>query len=113
MTGHSCTIAWRRSLRRPRARGTTACGSSRPRPPALPRDRVDSDSDAAQAVLGTIAPGRQGITDIVLRPQAVFSGARQPEPSGVEALHHAAHERCCIASSLRSTVRVQGDFRAA
>lgn len=74
---------------------------------------VDSYSDAAQAQMGPVGFGRQGITDIVLRPQVVFSGARQPDAGAFEALHRVAHERCYIANSLRSAVRVEGAFRAA
>ena len=74
---------------------------------------VDSYSDAAEAVLGAVGFGRQGITDVVLRPQVVFSGSKQPDARAVEALHHVAHERCYIANSLRSAVRVEGAFRAA
>jgi organic hydroperoxide reductase OsmC/OhrA len=74
---------------------------------------VDSYSDAAEALQGPIGVGRRGITDIVLRPQVVFSGARRPQQSGVDALHHVAHERCDIANSLRSAVRVEGGWRFA
>ena len=74
---------------------------------------VDSYSDAAEARLGAMGAGRRGITDIVLRPQVVFSGTRRPGQSAVDALHHAAHERCDIANSLRSAVRVEGGWRLA
>ena len=74
---------------------------------------VDSYDDAAEAVLGPVGFGRQGITDVVLRPQVVFSGDRQPDARAFEALHHVAHERCYIANSLRSAVRVEGAFRTA
>lgn len=71
---------------------------------------VDSYVDAAEARLGPIGFGRQGITDIVLRPQVRFSGARVPDAAAVDALHHVAHERCYIANSLRSAVRVEGGW---
>lgn len=74
---------------------------------------VDSYTDAAEAQLGPIGPGRRAITDVVLRPQVVFSGPRKPGGPEVEALHHAAHERCDIANSLRSEVRVEGGWRLA
>jgi organic hydroperoxide reductase OsmC/OhrA len=74
---------------------------------------VDSYSDTAEAQMGPIGFGRQGITDIVLRPQVVFSGARRPDEGALEALHHVAHERCYIANSLRSAVRVEGSWRTA
>jgi len=74
---------------------------------------VDSYQDAAEAQMGPIGFGRKGITDIVLHPQVVFSGERQPDARAFDALHHVAHERCYIANSLRTAVRVEGGFRAA
>lgn len=74
---------------------------------------VDSYADAAEATMGPVGVGRQAITAIVLRPQVVFSGPRRPGQAQVDALHHAAHERCYIANSLRSEVRVEGGWRAA
>lgn len=74
---------------------------------------VDSYTDAAEAHMGPAGPGRQCITDIVLRPRVVFSGARRPAQEAVDALHHVAHERCYIANSLRSEVRVEGSWHLA
>jgi organic hydroperoxide reductase OsmC/OhrA len=74
---------------------------------------VDSYTDAAEAHMGPIGFGRQGITDIVLRPLVGFAGERQPDQAAFDALHHVAHERCYIANSLRSAVRVEGSWRAA
>jgi organic hydroperoxide reductase OsmC/OhrA len=73
---------------------------------------VDSYRDAAEAVLGPIGFGRRGITDVVLKPHVRFSGARRPDQAAVDALHHVAHERCDIANSLRSAVRVEGSWQA-
>jgi organic hydroperoxide reductase OsmC/OhrA len=74
---------------------------------------VDSYRDAAQAVLGPIGYGRQGITDVVLHPHVRFSGAKRPDQAAFDALHRVAHERCYIANSLRSGVRVEGRFELA
>jgi organic hydroperoxide reductase OsmC/OhrA len=71
---------------------------------------VDRYSDAAEGRVGPVGFGRTAMTDIVLRPQVVFSGARRPDQRGYDALHHVAHERCTIANSLRSAVRVEGAF---
>lgn len=67
---------------------------------------VESYSDAAQGVLGKDERGKLGITRVVLRPQIVFSG-RQPDSAELDQLHHAAHERCFIANSLRGEVVVE------
>jgi organic hydroperoxide reductase OsmC/OhrA len=74
---------------------------------------VDSYRDAAEAVLGPVGYGRKGITDIVLHPQVRFSGATHPDQAAFDALHRVAHERCFIANSLRSAVRVEGRFELA
>lgn len=74
---------------------------------------VDSYTDAAEATMGAVGMGRQAITDVVLRPQVAFSGPRPPDQAKVDALHHAAHERCFIANSLRTEVRVEGSWRRA
>jgi organic hydroperoxide reductase OsmC/OhrA len=74
---------------------------------------VDRYSDAAEAQLGPIGFGRQGILAIVLHPQVTFCGPRTPDDAAVHKLHEVAHERCYIANSLRSEVRVEGGWRMA
>lgn len=74
---------------------------------------VDGYTDAAEAQMGPIGFGRQGILAIVLHPQVTFSGARAPDDAAVRQLHAVAHERCYIANSLRSEVRVEGGWRIA
>lgn len=72
---------------------------------------VDGYRDEAQAQLGPVGFGRQGILAIVLRPEVTFTGARVPTDDAVLALHEVAHERCYIANSLRSEVRIEGSWR--
>jgi organic hydroperoxide reductase OsmC/OhrA len=43
-----------------------------------------------------------------LHPQVVFGSGRRPTPVEVADLHHAAHDQCFIAASIRTEVRVQG-----
>jgi organic hydroperoxide reductase OsmC/OhrA len=74
---------------------------------------VDSYRDDAQAQMGPVGFGRQGILAIVLRPEVTFSGPLAPDEGAVHALHEVAHERCYIANSLRSEVRVEGSWRLA
>jgi organic hydroperoxide reductase OsmC/OhrA len=73
---------------------------------------VDSYRDTAEATLGSF-DGHEALTEIVLRPQVVFSGGRVPDEDAVRTLHHAAHERCTIAHSLRAQVRTEGAWRVA
>jgi organic hydroperoxide reductase OsmC/OhrA len=68
--------------------------------------QVDRYDDAAIGTMGEIERGRLAVVDVELRPRVDFAGSRQPAPSDVEALHAAAHARCFIANSIRSTVRI-------
>ena len=65
---------------------------------------VDHYTDRAFGVLGTNNDGKVALTRITLRPQTVFSGAQQPTPEQLAALHQKAHESCTIAHSLRAEV---------
>ena len=65
---------------------------------------VDSYADEAVGVLEKNAAGKLAITKVTLRPVIVFSGAKLPDRAAVDALHHAAHEECFIANSIRSEV---------
>jgi organic hydroperoxide reductase OsmC/OhrA len=68
---------------------------------------VDDYVDTAAGVMATNAAGRLAITVVTLRPRATFSGAKRPTPAEIEALHQRAHDRCFIASSVRSEVRIE------
>lgn len=68
---------------------------------------VESYQDHAEGVLAKDANGQLAITVVTLRPQAVFTGERQPSAAELESLHHAAHERCFLANSVKSEVRCE------
>ncbi|MFL9923807.1 OsmC family protein [Herbaspirillum lusitanum] len=68
---------------------------------------VDSYTDAAEAVMEKNAEGKIAITRITLRPQIVFADGTQPEQAVLDELHHAAHEQCYIANSLKAEVVVE------
>lgn len=68
---------------------------------------VDRYEDAAIGTMARIAPGRQAITEVVLRPRIAFAGAGTPGAVEVEALHEAAHERCFIANSVKTAIRIE------
>ena len=67
---------------------------------------VDTYADDAVGTMARIAPGRQAITEVVLRPRIAFAGS-PPGAAEVEALHEAAHERCFIANSVKTAIRVE------
>lgn len=73
---------------------------------------VDGYRDAAEGRMGTFGDGRRGIVEVLLRPAVLVGPGALPADGEIEALHHAAHEHCDIAHSIRGEVRVQGTWRA-
>ncbi|HMO66237.1 MAG TPA: OsmC family protein [Verrucomicrobiota bacterium] len=66
--------------------------------------RVDAYADRAEGVLGPDAAGRPAMRRVTLRPAVPFSGAKLPTEAEHAALHHAAHDRCFIANSVKTEV---------
>jgi organic hydroperoxide reductase OsmC/OhrA len=75
--------------------------------------RVDRYVDNAVGIMERAASGKIAITAVTLRPHASFSGDRLPSHEEIEALHHAAHEACYIANSVRADVRTEPVFDTA
>ena len=46
------------------------------------------------------------VSRVTLRPKVTFSG-KAPSADELHALHHAAHEKCYIANSVRTEVRIE------
>lgn len=67
---------------------------------------VDSYVDHAFGVLEKNQAGKMHMSRITLRPSIAFAGA-PPSPADLDALHHAAHEECFIANSLKSEIVVE------
>ena len=68
--------------------------------------------DSAVGTMGKDPRGRMAMTRIVLRPEIEFAGD-PPAADALARLHEEAHERCFIANSLRTEVRVEGRWRRA
>ena len=68
---------------------------------------VDRYEDDAVGTMARIAPQRQAITEVVLRPRIAFAAGQAPAAHELEALHAAAHARCFIANSVRTTIRIE------
>ena len=76
---------------------------------ARKRFTVDSYVDEAFGVMERNAEGKYWVSRVTLRPKVVFSGARQPSTKEISELHHAAHENCFIANSVKTDVTVDYD----
>lgn len=68
---------------------------------------VDAYADHASGTLGRNEDGKVAMTRVVLRPATTFSGASLPSSTEVAEVHHAAHEACFLASSVRTEVVVE------
>jgi organic hydroperoxide reductase OsmC/OhrA len=76
------------------------------------RFRVDRYRDRAIGTLGQNSRGEWCMTSVTLRPEVEFSGAPQPAPADIDAMHHEAHAQCFIAHSVTSDVRCEPVIRA-
>ncbi len=72
---------------------------------------VASYRDEAEGVMRKTADGKIAVTKVALRPHIVFIG-NSPDAAQLEALHHAAHEDCFIANSVKTEVVVESPLNA-
>ena len=70
------------------------------------RFTVDTYIDKAVGQMERTAEGKYWIARVHLRPRVTFSGVRQPTEGELSELHHAAHENCFVANSVKSEVVV-------
>lgn len=68
---------------------------------------VDRYTDDAVGTLEKNADGKLAITRVELRPAIAFAG-EAPDDATLGEMHHEAHERCFIASSVKTEVEVAG-----
>ncbi len=66
---------------------------------------VASYQDDAVGVMTKNERGVEWISRVVLRPRIEYAGG-PPAPERVEQLHHAAHEQCYIANSVKTEITV-------
>jgi organic hydroperoxide reductase OsmC/OhrA len=66
---------------------------------------VKSYRDHASGVMEEIAPGREAVTKVTLKPVIEWDG-EAPDAEALAHLHHEAHEVCFIANSVKTEVTV-------
>ncbi|KDB06246.1 OsmC family protein [Burkholderia sp. lig30] len=66
--------------------------------------------DAAEGTMAKNDAGKEVMTRVVLKPAVTFGGALAPSDEDVAALHHAAHEACFLANSVRTEIDVDGTW---
>ena len=67
---------------------------------------IDDYEDDAVGVMTKNEKGVPWVSKITLRPRIAWSGEKLPTPAECQSLHHAAHEQCLIANSIKTEVVV-------
>ena len=65
---------------------------------------VDDYRDEAVGLMARNEGGKLAMTRVTLRPRVRYGDGKRPMRAEEDALHHAAHEACYIASSVRTEV---------
>jgi organic hydroperoxide reductase OsmC/OhrA len=68
---------------------------------------LDEYVDEAVGYMEKNAEGKMAITRVTLKPRIKFSGDKQPAKEELDKMHHAAHENCFIASSVKTEITVE------
>jgi organic hydroperoxide reductase OsmC/OhrA len=69
--------------------------------------QVDSYHDEAVGVMTKNDRGVPWVSSATLHPRIAYSGGKLPTAADEDRLHHAAHEQCFIANSIKTEVKVQ------
>jgi len=67
---------------------------------------VEQYVDTAAGLVARDANGKMAVTKVRLRPQAVYSGARQPGREQVQDMHSQSQKLCFIANSVKTEVAI-------
>jgi len=67
---------------------------------------LDEYIDDAVGHMEKNAEGKMAITKVTLTPKITFSGDKKPSAEELDKMHHAAHENCFIANSVKTEITV-------
>ena len=68
---------------------------------------LDEYVDEAVGHMEKNAEGKMAITKVTLTPKITFSGDKKPSADELDKMHHAAHDNCFIANSVKTEVTVE------
>ena len=68
---------------------------------------VDEYRDEATGRMTKNAAGKYWLSEVTLHPKILFSGNKTPDSAEVATMHHAAHEECYIANSVKTEIKVE------
>lgn len=69
---------------------------------------VDRYEDHPEGTLAENGEGKLAMTSVDLKPSVSFFGAIIPSAAQVDELHNMAHEKCFIANSVKTVIRIIG-----
>lgn len=68
---------------------------------------IDAYRDHALGIMERDAGGKLAMTRITLRPAISFVGHALPDAEQLNAMHHAAHQKCYIANSIKAAIIIE------
>jgi organic hydroperoxide reductase OsmC/OhrA len=68
--------------------------------------QIASYEDEAVGILSKNDRGVPWVSAVTLRPRIAYTGDRRPSEADEDTLHHAAHEQCFIANSVKTEITV-------
>ncbi len=68
---------------------------------------VDEYVDRAEGFMARNNAGKMYMKKIILRPDVVFSGERQPVVEEIEEMHRLSHAECFIANSVKTEISIE------
>lgn len=73
---------------------------------------VEGYRDEAVGTMTRTEKGVPWVSSVALRPAIRYGGNRKPTREEEDQLHHAAHEQCFIANSVRTAIEIRRDTSA-
>jgi len=67
---------------------------------------IASYEDHAEGILAKNDEGKLAMTEVTLKPRVNFSGKTIPSRAQIDELHRLAHEKCFIASSVKTKISI-------
>ena len=71
--------------------------------------QVDRYDDEAVGMMTKNDSGVPWVSRVSLRPRILWGGEKRPTADDIEHLHHAAHEQCFIANSVKTEIVVDAN----
>jgi organic hydroperoxide reductase OsmC/OhrA len=68
---------------------------------------ISSYEDEAVGMLTKNEHGILWVSSVVLHPRITYAGPKTPTREEVDQMHHAAHEQCFIANSVKTDIKVE------